>query len=50
MVSGVGKIAAAAAGRHVLAAEHTLLVSVVLIGVAFAVGFLLPKKAREMGH
>ncbi len=45
-----GPVAAATAGRHVLAAEHTLLVSVVLIGVAFAVGFLLPKKAREMGH
>ncbi len=45
-----GPVAAATAGRHVLAAEHTLLVSVVLIGVAFAIGFLLPKKAREMGH
>ena len=45
-----GPVAAALAGRHVLAAEHTLLVSLVLIAVAFAVGFLLPKKAREMGH
>ena len=45
-----GPVAAASAGRHVLAAEHTLLVSVVLIAVAFAIGFLLPKKAREMGH
>ena len=45
-----GPVAAATAGRHVLAAEHTLLVSVVLIGVAFAVGFLLPRKAREMAH
>jgi EmrB/QacA subfamily drug resistance transporter len=45
-----GPVAAALAGRHVLAAEHTLLVSVGLIAVAFAVGFLLPKKARAMGH
>jgi EmrB/QacA subfamily drug resistance transporter len=45
-----GPVAAALAGRHVLAADHTLLVSLVLIAVAFAVGFLLPRKAREMGH
>ena len=45
-----GPVAAALAGRHVLAAEHTLLVSLALIAVAFAVGFLLPRKAREMGH
>jgi EmrB/QacA subfamily drug resistance transporter len=45
-----GPVAAAVAGRHVLAAEHTLLVSLVLIAVAFAIGFLLPKKARAMGH
>jgi EmrB/QacA subfamily drug resistance transporter len=45
-----GPVAAALAGRHVLAAEHTLLVSLGLIAVAFAVGFLLPRKAREMGH
>ena len=38
------------AGRHVLAVEHTLLASLVLIGVAFAIGFLLPRRAREMGH
>ncbi len=45
-----GPVAAALAGRHVLAAEHTLLVSLVLVAVAFAVGFLLPKRARPMGH
>jgi predicted MFS family arabinose efflux permease len=45
-----GPVAAASAGRHVLAAEHTLLVSLVLVAVAFAIGFLLPKKARELGH
>jgi EmrB/QacA subfamily drug resistance transporter len=43
-----GPVAAVMGGRHVLAAEHTLLVSLVLISVAFAVGFLLPRKAREM--
>ena len=45
-----GPVAAALAGRHVAAVEDTLLVSLVLIAVAFAIGFLLPKKAREMGH
>ena len=45
-----GPVVAALAGRHVTAVEHTLLVSLVLIGVAFAIGFLLPRKAREMGH
>lgn len=45
-----GPAAAATAGRHVLAAEHTLSASLVLIGIAFAVGFLLPRKARAMGH
>jgi EmrB/QacA subfamily drug resistance transporter len=45
-----GPVAAALAGRHVLAAEYTLLVSLAMIAVAFAVGFLLPKKARETSH
>ena len=45
-----GPVAAALAGRHVAAVEDTLLVSLVLIAVAFAIGFLLPKKAREMAH
>ncbi len=45
-----GPVAAAIAGRHVLAAEHTLLVSLVLIAVAFVLGFQLPMKARQMGH
>jgi EmrB/QacA subfamily drug resistance transporter len=45
-----GPTAAALAGRHLLAVEHTLLASLVLIAVAFAIGFLLPKRAREMAH
>ncbi len=45
-----GPVAAALAGRHVLAVEHTLLASLVLIAVAFVLGFQLPRKAREMGH
>ena len=45
-----GPVAAALAGRHVLAVEHTLLASLVLIAVAFVLGFQLPRKARAMGH
>jgi MFS family permease len=40
--------AALAAGRQVLAAERTLLATLALIGVAFAVGWLLPRRARQM--
>jgi predicted MFS family arabinose efflux permease len=43
-----GPQAAIAAGRGVLAAEHTLLVTLVLIVVAFAAGWLLPRRARAM--
>ena len=43
-----GPRAAMAAGRGVLAAEHTLLVTLIMIGVAFAAGWLLPRRAREM--
>jgi hypothetical protein len=43
-----GPAAARAAGRHLVAAEDTLLITLVLIGVAFAIGWLLPRKAREM--
>lgn len=43
-----GPQAAVAAGRHVAAAENTLLVTLVLLAVAFAVGWLLPRRAREM--
>ena len=45
-----GPVAAAMAGRHLVAAEDTLLASLVLIAVAFAIGWLLPKRAREMAH
>jgi hypothetical protein len=43
-----GPRAAMAAGRGLLAAEHTLLVTLVMIGVAFAAGWLLPRRARQM--
>jgi EmrB/QacA subfamily drug resistance transporter len=43
-----GPTAAMAAGRHLVAAEDTLLVTLVLIAVAFAIGWLLPRKARQM--
>ncbi|HKF34732.1 MAG TPA: MFS transporter [Jatrophihabitantaceae bacterium] len=39
---------AVASGRHLVAAEHTLLVTLVLIAVAFAIGWLLPRRARSM--
>jgi len=42
-----GPVAAAAAGRHVGAIEATLSVSLVLLAVAFAVGWLLPRRARS---
>ena len=42
-----GPSAAMAAGRHLLAAEHTLL-AVVLIAFACAIGLLLPRRARAM--
>jgi EmrB/QacA subfamily drug resistance transporter len=43
-----GPHAAMAAGRELLAAEHTLLATLMLIVAAFAVGWLLPRRAREM--
>ena len=43
-----GPQAAIAAGRGVLAAERTLLITLVLIVIAFAVGWLLPRRARQM--
>jgi len=43
-----GPHAAMAAGRDLLAAERTLLATLMLIVVAFAVGWLLPRRAREM--
>ena len=41
-----GRRAAVATGRHLDAIEATLSVTLVLIAVAFAVGWFLPKKAR----
>ena len=43
-----GPGAARTAGRHLVAAQDTLLVTLVLIVAAFAVGWLLPRRAREM--
>jgi MFS family permease len=43
-----GPRAAMAAGRHLVAAEHTLLAVIGVIAFAWAIGWLLPKKARPM--
>jgi EmrB/QacA subfamily drug resistance transporter len=43
-----GPRVAMAAGRHLVAAEDTLVVTMVLIAVAFAIGWLLPRKPRPM--
>lgn len=45
-----GPAAAVAAGRPVLAAEHTLLVTLGLIAAAFALGWLLPRRAKAITH
>jgi EmrB/QacA subfamily drug resistance transporter len=42
-----GPAAARAAGRHLVATEDTLLATLVLIAVAFLVGWLLPRRARS---
>jgi len=41
-----GRPAAVAAGRHLAAIEATLTVTLVLLAVAFALGWLLPRRAR----
>jgi EmrB/QacA subfamily drug resistance transporter len=43
-----GPGAAMAAGRHLVAAEDTLLLLVGLIAVAWCIGWFLPRRAREM--
>lgn len=43
-----GPAAAVAAGRHLAAAEQTLLVVVALCGLAWAVAWLLPRRARPL--
>jgi EmrB/QacA subfamily drug resistance transporter len=43
-----GPVAARAVGRHLVAAQDTLLVTLALIALAFAVGWLLPRRARAM--
>ncbi len=43
-----GPVAAMTAGRHLVAAEDTLLMVIGLISVAWLIGWLLPRKAREM--
>ncbi len=45
-----GPAAAIAAGRPVTAAEHTLLVTLGLIAAAFALGWLLPRRAKAITH
>ena len=37
-----------AARRGLLAAEHTLLVNLIMIAAAFSADWLLPRRAREM--
>jgi EmrB/QacA subfamily drug resistance transporter len=43
----VGPQAALAAGRHLDASRATVLLTLALIAIAFAVGFALPKRARQ---
>jgi MFS family permease len=43
-----GPRAAMRTGRHLVAAEDTLVVMMILIGVAFVLGWLLPRRARQM--
>ena len=43
-----GPQAAMAAGRHLVAAEHTLLAVIGVIAFAWAIGWLLPRRARAM--
>ena len=43
-----GPVSAMTAGRHLVAAEDTLLMLVGLIAVAWCIGWMLPRKAREM--
>jgi EmrB/QacA subfamily drug resistance transporter len=43
-----GPVAAMTSGRHLVAAEDTLLMVIALISVAWVIGWLLPRKAREM--
>ena len=42
-----GPRSAMAAGRHLVAAQETLIVVLVLVVAAWAIGWLLPRKARE---
>jgi EmrB/QacA subfamily drug resistance transporter len=43
-----GPTAARAAGRHLIAAEDTLVAVLILLAIAFLLGWLLPRRAREM--
>jgi hypothetical protein len=43
-----GPDAARAVGRDLVAAQDTLLVTLALTALAFAVGWLLPRRARAM--
>lgn len=46
--AGSGAHPATAAPGSLLAAEHTLLATLVMIIVAFALGWMLPRRARQM--
>jgi hypothetical protein len=43
-----GPVAAMTSGRHLVAAEDTLLMVIGLIAAAWVIGWLLPRKAREL--
>ena len=43
-----GPVAAMTSGRHLVAAEDTLLMVIGLVAVAWVIGWLLPRKAREL--
>jgi EmrB/QacA subfamily drug resistance transporter len=43
-----GPVAAMTAGRHLVAAEDTLLLVIGVIAIAWLIGWLLPRKAREL--
>jgi EmrB/QacA subfamily drug resistance transporter len=43
-----GPVAAMTSGRHLVAAEDTLLLVIGLVAVAWVIGWLLPRKAREL--
>jgi hypothetical protein len=45
-LNGGGPQTAIASGRHLVAVQDTLLVTLLLLAIAFALGWLLPHRAR----